>query len=195
MSKKGLLIVDVQNDFCPGGTLAVKQGDKIIPVLNKYISYFRKHKFPIFASRDWHPKITTHFKLYGGIWPVHCVQNTKGARFHFKLKLPRSAVILSKGMHPKKDSYSAFQAVDKKNQSFERILKNKKINELYVGGLATDYCVKASVLDALRKKLKTSVLTDAIRGVDLKSGDSKKALREMTKSGASLVAYKRLRMD
>ncbi|MCM8792549.1 MAG: isochorismatase family protein, partial [Candidatus Omnitrophica bacterium] len=106
--KKALLIVDLQNDFCPGGRLAVPRGDKIVPIINKYIKLFSKNKLPIFASRDWHPKRTTHFKKFGGLWPVHCVQNTKGAQFHPKLRLPQETIIISKGMSPQKDSYSAF---------------------------------------------------------------------------------------
>src|SRR3989338_4867141 len=110
--KKALLVVDLQNDFCPDGSLAVKEGDKIVPTVNKYIKLFSKAKLPILATRDWHPKVTKHFRQYGGLWPKHCVQDTKGAEFHPKLKLAKEAIILSKGMDPEKDSYSALQTVD-----------------------------------------------------------------------------------
>ena len=109
-TKKALLIVDVQNDFCPGGALAVPQGDSIVAAINKYIRIFAKRKLPIFASRDWHPVRTRHFRDFGGEWPAHCVQNTKGAQFHPKLRLPKDAVLLYKGMSPEEDSYSVFQA-------------------------------------------------------------------------------------
>src|SRR4030042_3846541 len=101
--KKALLVVDVQNDFCPGGALAVPQGDKIVPILNKYIKIFSRKKLPIFASRDWHPVRTAHFKDFGGVWPVHCIQNTNGSAFHPKLKIPKQTIFLYKGITPEKD--------------------------------------------------------------------------------------------
>lgn len=190
--KKALLIVDLQNDFCPGGKLAVPEGDKIVPIVNKYIKFFNKNKLPIFASRDWHPKQTTHFKKFGGLWPVHCVQNTKGAEFHPKLKLPEETIIISKGTDPKKDSYSAFDGEDISGQSLFNLLKILGIEELYVCGLATDYCVKETVLEALRKGFKVKLLLDAIKGVEIKKGDSEKAIEEMKKQGAKLINFKDL---
>lgn len=182
--KKALLIVDVQNDFCSGGTLAVPEGDKIVPVLNKYISYFSKNKLPVFASRDWHPKKTAHFKKFGGVWPAHCVEHTKGAEFHPKLKLPKEVIVLSKGMSLDKDSYSAFQAQDQNRMSFINLLKIFGIEEIFVGGLATDYCVNSSVTDALMNGFKVKLLLDAIKGVNLKPRDSEEAIEEMVKLGA-----------
>lgn len=182
--KSALLIVDVQNDFCPGGALAVSEGDEIIPVLNRYIELFSKNRLPIFASRDWHPRVTKHFREFGGRWPKHCVQNTKGARFHPDLKLPKDAIILSKGMDPDKESYSAFHALDSNGVEFLKLLDTFGIEELFVGGLATDYCVKFSVLDALRLGFKVNLLTDAIKGVNLKPKDSEEAIREMIRHGA-----------
>ncbi|MBI5415350.1 MAG: bifunctional nicotinamidase/pyrazinamidase [Candidatus Omnitrophica bacterium] len=180
---RALLIVDVQNDFCPGGALAVVDGDKVAAVLNKYIAAFVKQDALVIASRDWHPRKTKHFKEFGGPWPAHCVQNTPGAAFHPALKLPARTIVVSKGMDPDKDSYSAFQAVDGRRRPLRDILKDAGVKELWVGGLATDYCVKASVLDAL-KHFKVYLLTDAIRGVDINPGDSKKAIDEMLKAGA-----------
>lgn len=185
--KKALLIVDMQNDFCPGGALGVPGGDKIIPALNKYIAYFSKNKLPVFASRDWHPKKTVHFKKFGGVWPVHCVQNTKGAQFHPKLKLPREAVILSKGMSSQEDCYSAFQAKDENGMEFLNLLKYLGIEELYIGGLATDYCVKYSAMDALKNGFKTKILMDGIKGVNLKPDDSEQAIKEIVKLGARKI--------
>ena len=195
MSQKAFLLVDVQNDFCAGGALAVPRGDEVIPVLNRYLEYFQKQKYPIFASRDWHPRRTKHFKEFGGLWPVHCVSKTYGAKFHSQLKLPKSAIILSKGMHPSKDSYSAFQAQDKNKNPFYKILKKMKINSLFIGGLATDYCVKSSVLDALKKDFKVHVLKDAVKGVNLKKSDSQMAIREMKKKGAKFNSFKDLTVD
>lgn len=188
--KKALLIVDVQNDFCPNGALAVPQGDKIIPSLNKYIKIFSQDKLPIFASRDWHPIRTKHFKDFGGDWPAHCIHNSQGAAFHPKLKLPKETILLYKGMDPQKDSYSALQAEDTSGMSFLNLLKILKIKELYVGGLATDYCVKFSVLDALKNGWKVKLLTDAIKGVNLNTDDSKNAIKEMVKRGAKKITLK-----
>lgn len=191
--KKGLLIVDVQNDFCPGGKLAVPKGDKVVPRLNRYIRLFLNSGFPIFASRDWHPKKSSHFKRYGGQWPIHCVQRTKGAKFHPALKLPSHTIVISKGMNPKEDSYSAFQAVDNNGTDFLNVLKMFGVDEIFVGGLATDYCVKYSVLDALRFGLKVRLLVDAIRGVDLKPGDSERAIREMVLYGAKKTTFEKVK--
>lgn len=191
MSKplKALLVVDVQNDFCPGGALAVKNGDKIIPAINNYIKVFSGQGAPVFVSRDWHPKKTRHFKA----WPPHCVANTKGALFHPKLKLPKECIILSKGMDPDKDSYSVFQASNSQGQEFSMLLKLFRVQELFVAGLATDYCVKYSVLDALKNGVRTNVLIDAVQGVDLKANDSKKALIEMIAQGAKLVTFEEIK--
>lgn len=186
---KALLIIDVQNDFCPKGSLAVPQGDKIIPTLNKYIKIFQQKKLPIFASRDWHPKVTKHFKQFGGFWPSHCVQNTKGAQFHPKLRLPKNVIILSKGMDPEKDSYSAFQAVDSNGTELSNLLKIFGVNQLCIGGLATDYCVKYSVLDALKLGFKVNLLVDAIKAVNINPADSQEAIKEMLKNGAKEIVY------
>jgi len=190
--KKALLIVDVQNDFCPGGALAVPEADKVVPKINKYIKIFAKSKLPIFATRDWHPVKTKHFKDFGGSWPVHCIRNTKGAQFHPKLKLPKEVFLLYKGIDAGKDAYSAFQAEDMSGQSFFRLLTNLGVKELYVGGLATDYCVKSSVLDAAKFGFKVKLLVDAIKGVNLKPQDSQRAIKEMVKHGARKITLKKM---
>jgi len=187
MKKRALIVVDALNDFCPGGALAVPEGDKIIPNLNKYIKIFWQKKLPIFASRDWHPKKTKHFKKFGGVWPVHCVQNTKGAAFHTKLKLPKEAIILSKGMDPEKDSYSAFGGQDTNGMEFLTLLKYLGVQQIYIAGLATDYCVKFSSLDAIKFGFKVRLLTDAIKGVNLKTNDSLEAIKEMMKQGVKKI--------
>lgn len=190
-----LLIVDVQNDFCPGGALAVFEGDCIVPVLNRYVEEFQKRNRPIFASRDWHPKKTEHFKDYGGPWPEHCVQNTPGAQFHSQLNLPPETIILSKGMEPDAESYSAFHGIDQDRNSFLKLLQGHHTQTLFVGGLATDYCVKSSVLDALTFGFSVYVLEDAVRGVNLKPGDSRDAMAEMQVKGAKGIMFNELKFD
>jgi len=179
----GLLIVDVQNDFCAGGSLAVPGADAIIPVLNAYIELFLRRALPVFASRDWHPRQTRHFRS----WPQHCVQNTSGARFHPGLNLPASAHIISKGLRPDEEGYSALQAVDEDGRQLGQLLRLKGIGELYVGGLATDYCVKATVLDALRASFKVTLLLDAMQAVNSRPGEGDAALQEMQGQGAKAI--------
>jgi len=188
--KKALLIVDVQNDFCPQGALGIPAGDRIVPVINKYIKIFSKNKWLILATRDWHPPRTKHFKDFGGEWPVHCIQNTPGAAFYPKLKIPKGAILLYKGMDPAKDSYSAFQAEDARGMNLSGLLKLFGIKEIYIAGLATDYCVRFSVRDAIKEGLKVRLLADAIQGVNLKPGDSEKAIKEMLKIGAKKLTLK-----
>lgn len=180
------MIIDIQNDFCQGGTLAVPEGDKVIPAVNRYIKLFSRQGLPIFISRDWHPKKTGHFKQFGGPWPVHCVQGSRGARFHPKLKLPKGAIILSKGMGGEKNSYSDFQSVNSGEVGFKKLLQEMGVEELYIGGLATDYCVKYTVLDALKFGFKVRLLIDAVRGVNLRPGDSRQAIKKMLKCGAKI---------
>lgn len=173
---KGLLIVDVQNDFCPGGALAVPGGDKIVPVINKLMS-----QFPVIvASKDWHPQETVHFNK----WPVHCVQNSTGAEFHPKLESGKIQQVFLKGTGNRDDGYSAYEAT---NLDLEHYLREQEVVELYVVGLATDYCVRASVLDAISKGFHTVVITDAIAAVNVQPGDGEKALEEMKNAGVSFV--------
>lgn len=185
-----LLVVDVQYDFLPGGALGVRDGDAILPKVNRAIELFERRGLPVLASRDWHPPVTRHFKAYGGAWPPHCVQGTKGARFHRDLKLPKSAIVVSKGMDPEEESYSAFQAFTKKGRDLESVLREFGVGELYIAGLATDYCVRASAIDAIKRGFRVRVLKDAIGGVDVKPGDSEQALKEMRAVGAQLLETK-----
>ncbi len=188
---KALLIVDLQNDFCPKGALGVSGGDTIVPVVNKYIEEFSKLSLPVFATRDWHPKETKHFKEFGGKWPAHCIQNTPGSEFHPDLKLPKDAILLYKGMDSGQDDYSSFSARNDKGTTLGVLLRELKIEELYIAGLATDYCVKYTGLDALGAGLKVRILVDAVRGVNLKTDDSREALRLLADSGAQLVDFKK----
>lgn len=188
MSRKpALLVVDVQNDFCPGGALAVPDGDAIVPRVNRMIELFERRSLPVLATRDWHPKITKHFKEFGGAWPPHCIQGTKGARFHPDLRLSKDALILSKGMDPEQDSYSAFQAYNGQGRDLESVIRDLGVDEIFICGLATDYCVRATTLDARRRAMRVRVLGDVIKGVDLKPGDSETAVREMRAAGVPFV--------
>lgn len=188
MPNTALLIVDVQNDFCPGGALAVNEGDQVIPPLNRAAEIVTQHGGLVLASRDWHPRETKHFAEFGGKWPVHCVQHTHGAAFHPDLKLPDGTVIISKGTGSEDDGYSAFEGRADDGRTLDEILKAYGVQRLLVGGLATDYCVRASVLDALKHGYEVIVLTDAIRGVNLQPDDSERALQEMQLAGARLMS-------
>jgi nicotinamidase/pyrazinamidase len=183
-----LLIVDVQNDFCQGGALEVPQGDLVIPALNHFAERIEAEGGVICASRDWHPARSTHFKAFGGTWPVHCVADTPGASFHPDLWLPPDAVVVSTGQEEGQEGYSAFEGVTDSGQPLAAELRSRGVEHLYVGGLATDYCVKHSVLDALKAGFGVTVLIDAIAGIDAQPGDSARALNEMEKAGARFMA-------
>ena len=174
-----LIVVDVQNDFCPGGALPVPGGGKVVPVLNRYIRKFIDAGLPVYLTRDWHPGDHLSFKPQGGIWPMHCVQETEGGRFHPELSIPSTAVVISKGTDPGKEAYSGFQGTDLTHQ-----LKQRQVGRLFVGGLATDYCVKGTVLDAIREGFEVVFLSDASMGVDVNAGDSERAVEEMLRAGA-----------
>ena len=173
---RALLIVDLQNDFCPGGALAVREGDKVVPVINKVIDKFKI----IVASKDWHPEDSVHFDK----WPKHCIRNTEGAEFHPDFKTETVNKVFIKGTEGKDDGYSAFQAT---NENLEKYLQERNVDELYITGLATDYCVLQSALDAIKKGFKTYVLADAVMAVDVNEGDGERALEEMKKAGVILT--------
>lgn len=183
-----VLVVDVQNDFCPGGALAVADGDRVIPVLNDVLERFADR--PVYASRDWHPPDTRHFKAFGGPWPVHCVAGTRGAELHPDLRLPADAVIVSKGQDRADDGYSAFEGTTPGGRRLPDDLRERGVTDLVVGGLATDYCVRASVLDACRAGLRVTVVTDAIAGISAEG--TARALEEMRDAGARLVSSRDL---
>jgi nicotinamidase/pyrazinamidase len=142
---------------------------------------------PVYATRDWHPVSTTHFKEYGGNWPAHCVQGTAGAQFHPALKLPPDAIIVNKGDDPQRHGYSAFEGHTSEGKPLLDDLRDRRITRVYVAGIATDYCVRQSALDALRAGLEVRVLPDAIAGIDVHPGDAQRALDEISAAGAELV--------
>lgn len=181
MSKQALIVVDVQNDFCPGGALAVPHGDEVVAPLNELIDEFLERGDPVYKSRDWHPPTTKHFQAYGGAWPVHCVQNTEGAEFHPALRDDPRIEVISKGLGDT-DCYSAFDETDLDSQ-----LHKAGVDEVVVGGLATDYCVKNTVLDALKRGYKVKAVEEAMRPVELQPGDGERAIEEMRAAGAKII--------
>ncbi|MFO1433703.1 MAG: nicotinamidase [Candidatus Competibacteraceae bacterium] len=175
-----LLIVDVQNDFLPGGSLAVAAGDRVVGVLNDYSALFLRQGLPIYATRDWHTPDHCSFKAQGGPWPSHCVAGSPGAEFAPDLRLPAGGVtIISKGTRRDKDAYSGFEGTDLAER-----LRSAGVRRLFIGGLATDYCVLNTVRDALRGGFAVRLLMDAIRAVNVQPDDGAKAIAEMSRQGA-----------
>jgi nicotinamidase/pyrazinamidase len=186
-SRRALIIVDVQRDFCPGGALPVADGDKIIPAVNELTDAFERAGLPVFFTRDWHPKNHASFKASGGPWPPHCVQNTPGAKFHPSLAVPPHAEVIDKGTLQAEDAYSGFQGTD-----LARKLRGLGVTQICVAGLATDYCVKNTVLDGTAQGFETYVVADCVRGVNLTPTDSAAALTEMLSRGAKQTTSGRL---
>ncbi len=199
-NKNALIVIDVQNDFCPGGNLAVNEGDKVVPVINSISSKFYK----VIATQDWHPANHLSFaKNHPGknvydvvdlngvsqvLWPEHCVQGTKGAQFHPELNTDGFHLILRKGTNPEIDSYSAFMENDKKTKTgLEAYLKSLGIEQVFLCGLATDYCVFFSAMDAVTLGFETYVIIDACKGVDFPEGNIEKALNTMKEKGIKII--------
>ena len=181
-SSKALIVVDVQNDFCPGGSLAVAQGDEVVAPLNKLMKEFLDRGEPVYKTRDWHPEKTKHFAIYGGTWPIHCVQNTRGAEFHSDLLDDPRITVISKGFDERADGYSGFDGTQ-----LAQLLRDEEVKEIWVGGLATDYCVKETVIDGVHNGFKVKALADAMRAVNVKTDDGKKAIDLMKEAGAEIV--------
>jgi len=180
--KDALVVVDVQNDFLSQGSLPVPNGEAVIPVLNDYIKAFKKRQAKIFATRDWHPINHMSFREFGGKWPPHCIRDTHGAKFHPNLVLPKNSIIISKATKPNQEAYSGFEGTNllKKLEKF-------KVIRLFIGGLATDYCVKNTVLDALKFGFRTFFLWDGSRGINANAGDIEKSIELMEEYGAKKV--------
>lgn len=177
-----LVVVDVQNDFLPGGKLAVPRGDAVIAPLNRMIARFVAAGLPVYATRDWHPPDHCSFRERGGPWPPHCVAGSEGAAFPSALELPSAVRVVSKATTAQEEAYSGFQGTDLAAQ-----LRAAGVRRVFVGGLATDYCVLATVRDALREGFAAVVLGDAVRAVDVKPGDGAAALAEMARCGAQVL--------
>ncbi|MGZ5797158.1 MAG: isochorismatase family protein [Caldimonas sp.] len=177
-----LLVVDVQRDFLPGGALGVPGGDAVIAPLNEALALCAIHGTPVFATRDWHPPDHCSFAARGGVWPPHCIANSPGAMFAQGLQLPPSVSVIAKGTHPAHEAYSGFAGTD-----LEQRLRESGVHRLVVGGLATDYCVLQTVLDARARGFEVVVLGDAVAAVNVASGDGERALAAMRSAGATMI--------
>lgn len=182
-----LFIADIQNDFLPGGSLAVPQGNEIVPVLRRYLALFQSRTLPIFAGRDWHPADHCSFRDRGGIWPPHCIAGSGGADAPPDFPLPPSVVIVHKATAADKEAYSAFEGT-----TLDVALRARGVRRLFVGGLATDYCVLNTVRDALRLGYAVVLLTDAIRAVNVQPDDGANAEAEMLRLGAGPACFEDL---
>lgn len=177
-----LIVVDVQNDFLPGGSLAVAQGDEVVPVLNRYLAAFADHRLPIYATRDWHPLDHCSFVAQGGPWPPHCIAGSAGAAFAPELQLPPRTTIVSKATERDRDAYSGFEDTELDEQ-----LLQAKIQRVFVGGLATDYCVLQTARDARWLGFQVFLLTDAIRAVNVHPEDGAKAIDTLLRLGVQPI--------
>ena len=177
-----LLVVDVQNDFLPGGALGIAGGDAIVPPLNRLLGAWRARHLPVFLSRDWHPAGHCSFAAQGGPWPEHCVAGTRGAEFSPQLEMAPDDVLISKATRLEKDAYSALDGTP-----LAEALRGRGISRIVIGGLATDYCVRATGLDARAAGLDVVVLADAVCAVNVKPGDGERALAELTAAGCDLA--------
>jgi nicotinamidase/pyrazinamidase len=186
-TKTALLVIDVQNDFAdPEGSLYVKEGEKVVPVINREIESAQAAGALVVYTQDWHPEITPHFQRYGGVWPVHCVRGTWGAAFAPGLRVEGEVVRKGTGAE---DGYSGFSVADvetgsRKPTELEALLRSRGVERVVIIGLATDYCVKETALDALRMGFATTVLREGIRAVNLRESDGARALEEIRQAGA-----------
>lgn len=179
-ARSALIIVDVQRDFMPGGSLSVPNGESVIGPLNALVGIFEGRKLPIVLTRDWHPPDHASFRGMGGPWPPHCIAGSEGAEFHPSLRVPEGAVIISKATERDKEAYSGFEGTD-----LDSVLKGSGVRRVFVGGVATEYCVRATVLDALRLGYEVLVVEEAVKGISEEGEESAKL--EMVKEGAILV--------
>jgi nicotinamidase/pyrazinamidase len=184
-----LIVVDVQIDFLPSGSLPVIRGQEVVEPLNRYLHLFGRKQLPVIATRDWHPDNHCSFQKHGGPWPVHCVIGSPGARFAPDLQLPPDTFIISKGTDRNQEAYSGFQA---SGTDLAVMLRSLGVIRLFIGGLATDYCVRYTALDALSAGFDVCLLQDAIRAVEVKPGDGAAAIHEMCKRGAVLITLEQL---
>jgi nicotinamidase/pyrazinamidase len=190
-----LLVVDLQNDFLPGGALGIADGDRVVEPINRLLDAWRTAGLPVFLSRDWHPPGHCSFKDQGGPWPVHCVADSPGAEFTSDLHRAAGDVVISKATAARREAYSALDGTPLAEQ-----LRRRNVRRVFVAGLATDYCVRGTGLDARSEDLEVEILTDAICGVNARPGDDVRALEElvgagcgMTTTGAVLAALEHAR--
>lgn len=186
-SNDALLVVDIQKDFLPGGSLPVPKGDRVIAPLNEAMRRFRRARLPIVASRDWHPPGHVSFRERGGPWPPHCVAGTPGAEFDKRLELPPGIEVFSKATQRDREAYSALDGT-----GLGRRLKELGIHRIFIGGLTTEYCVLTTTRDALAAGFEVWVLEDAIGAIDARPGDGARALSEIRHYGATLIRSEEL---
>ena len=186
-AQDGLIVVDLQVDFCPGGALAVAEGDEVVAPVNGLLNIPGWMKV---ATRDWHPADHASFEAQGGIWPVHCVAETRGAAFHPRMEAGKVEMVVSKATTRDAEAYSGFDGTTLADD-----LREVGIGRLFVCGLATDYCVKATALDARREGFEVVVVEDAIRAVNVNPGDGKKAIEEMRAAGCAFVPSSEIRSE
>jgi nicotinamidase/pyrazinamidase len=182
-----LLIVDIQNDFLPGGALGVKEGNEIIDPVNRAVQIFLQNRLPVLYSRDWHPPNHCSFLAYGGPWPPHCIRDTAGAAFSAEMAMPKAPLVFSKGINAEMEQYSAFDAVDEGGSPLRQILQRFRVKRVFIGGLATDYCVLNSAIDLLKAGYDVVVLRDACRAVNVDPTDGEKAFDRMIAEGAKTM--------
>lgn len=190
VKKTAVFLIDVQRDFCEGGALAVPNGDEVVPVCNELIKQASEYGCAVLASRDRHPADHCSFSINGGQWPVHCVDGQPGAEFHKDLQLPVDVMVFDKGTHADTEAYSAFDGT-----AAASILKDAQVARLIMCGLATDYCVKASVLDALKAGFEVTVISDGCRAVNVNPDDGQKAFEEMKSAGAEICTLSDLEFE
>ncbi len=186
-AKPALIVVDLQRDFCPGGALPVRDGDSVIEPINSLVDLFHEKGLPVLYTRDWHPKDHMSFKPNGGIWPPHAIRGTPGAQFPPTLHVPRGAAIIDKATRRDGEAYSGFQGTDLAER-----LRRDGVGELYIVGLATDYCVKNTVADGIAAGFRLRVVADCVKGVNLKRTDSATAFRSMKGKGAGRTTSQQL---
>jgi nicotinamidase/pyrazinamidase len=177
-----LLVVDVQNDFLPGGALGIAGGDAVVPPINRLLAAWRSRGLPVYLTRDWHPPGHCSFAAQGGPWPVHCVAGSSGAEFSRQLERAPGDVVVSKATRVDRDAYSALDGTQLADE-----LVHSGVRRIFIGGLATDYCVRATGLDARAANLDVVVLRDAVCAVDVQPDDGRKALSELAAAGAVLA--------
>lgn len=186
-SGDALLIVDAQVDFFPQGALPVKNGDKIVPIVNEWIQACQEKNIPIFASRDWHPADHCSFKRLGGLWPDHCVQDTHGAQIHPSIQMPKEAIIINKADTPDVETYSAFEGRTKDGSTLDTLLRQQKIHRLWIVGLALDYCVVSTALAAISHGYETHLIPEGTRAISQETGDE--ALNSLQEAGAVIETH------
>lgn len=182
-----LLVVDLQNDFLPGGALGIAGGDALLPVLRRYCECFVRHRLPIVFSRDWHPPRHCSFREQGGPWPVHCVAHTPGSLAPKQFPIPSTVETIYKATKPDKDVYSVFE-----DTLLHELLQRNHVRRIFIGGLATDYCVLYSIRDARRLGYEACLLLDGIAAINRQPGDGQRAIDEMLRIGAVPIRLEQL---